>query len=915
MPFSARGPVIRFVTSVFLVLFLIALNPTAAAQEEIDIPYEKFVLDNGLTLIVHEDHKAPIVAVNVWYHVGSKNEKLGKTGFAHLFEHLMFNGSENYNDDYFQPMERVGATDLNGTTNNDRTNYFQNVPTSALDLALWMESDRMGHLMGAIDQGKLDEQRGVVQNEKRQRENQPYGQVFNLIAENTFPAGHPYSWNVIGSMDDLNAASLEDVGEWFKAYYGAGNAILSVAGDVDAQDVRQRVEKYFGDIPSGPPIARHAALIAKRQGSHRQTMHDRVPLAMITKVWNIPQWGTPEMDDLDLFSDVLTARLYKRLVYTDQIATRASASVYPREIAGQFLVQVSAKPGGDLATVEEVLQEELDKLIAKGPGRKELRRAQTQNYARFVRGIERIGGFGGTSDILAMSEVYGGSPGSYRESRARLRNATPKNLRKTAQAWLTDGDYTLEVHPFPQFTAADEGIDRSAFPETGEPPNASFPSLQRTTLPNGLEIILAERHAVPVVNFELIVSAGYATDYGQTLGTARLAMDMLLQGTKSTEALEIGGKSETLGASLGASASLDTANVSLSALKINLEKSLDLYVDVILNPAFGQEDFDRQKAQLVAQIQQQKSSPNAMGMRVIPALLFGGDHPYAGPIGGYGTEESVAQLTRDELIAFHSQWFNPNNAKLVVVGDATMEEIVPLIEQRFSSWDRKEVPRNVIPAVQLRDNATVYLMDRPGASQSVIFAAHIAPPKTDPNDIPIETMNRILGGSFTSRINMNLREDKHWSYGSRSSLVGTSGQRLFIVRAPVQTDKTKESIVEVNTELRGILGGQPITEEELTKSTQNQILRLAGSWETGSAVGRSISEMLRYGLPDTYYDTYADKVADLTVADLQAAAHQAIHPDNLVWVIVGDLEKIEAGVRELGFGPVYMIDADGNIAD
>ena len=311
---------------------------------EIDVPHQKFVLDNGLTLIVHEDHKAPIVAVNVWYHVGSKNERPGKTGFAHLFEHLMFNGSEHYDDDYFQPLERVGATDMNGTTNNDRTNYFQNVPSSALDLVLWMESDRMGHMIGAITQAKLDEQRGVVQNEKRQGENQPYGRARILIAENTYPAGHPYSWSVIGSMDDLQAASLDDVHQWFRDYYGAANVVLSIAGDVDTADVKARVEAFFGDIPSGPPVERQQVRIAKRSGTQRQRIEDNVPQARVYNVWNVPQWGSAPSDYLSLVAGILgsgkTSRLDKRLVYDDQIATESRRSC-PR---GSSAVSSSSRP-------------------------------------------------------------------------------------------------------------------------------------------------------------------------------------------------------------------------------------------------------------------------------------------------------------------------------------------------------------------------------------------------------------------------------------------------------------------------------------------------------------------------------------------------------------------------------------------
>src|SRR5258705_185207 len=353
----------------------------ASAPAPITIPYQRFVLKNGLTLLVHEDHKAPIVAVNIWYHVGSKNERPGRTGFAHLFEHLMFNGSEHFNDDYFQPFERIGATDQNGTTNNDRTNYFENVPTTALDVALWMESDRMGHLLGAIDTMKLNEQRGVVQNEKRQGENQPYGKVNMLMTEGTYPAGHPYSWSVIGSMQDLDAAKLDDVKEWFRTYYGPNNAVIVLAGDITPETARQKVEQFFGDIPATPPIAKQDVWIARRTGSHREVMQDRVPQGRIYKEWNIPQFGSADGDYLDLVTDVLaagkTSRLYKRLVYDEQIATDVAAYVDLREIGGQLVIRATAKPGGDLAPAERAIDEELARVIQSGPHASALRRGQT----------------------------------------------------------------------------------------------------------------------------------------------------------------------------------------------------------------------------------------------------------------------------------------------------------------------------------------------------------------------------------------------------------------------------------------------------------------------------------------------------------------------------------------------------------
>ena len=476
-------------------------RPAGSSQAIPEIKYEKFILPNGLTVLVHEDRKAPIVAVNVWYHVGSKNEKIGRTGFAHLFEHLMFNGSEHFNDDYFKPLEKVGATDLNGTTNFDRTNYFQNVPTSALDLVLFMESDRMGHLLGAIDQARLDEQRGVVQNEKRQGENQPYGKAFAFMAENTYPRGHPYSWSVIGSMEDLTAASLEDAREWFKTYYGPNNAVLVIAGDIDAATARQKVEKYFGAIPPSPPIAKQEKWIAKMTGSRRGAMQDRVPQARITKVWNVPEWGSAEADHLTLVANILasgkSSRLYKRLVYDDRIATDVQAFLSAREIGSQFLVQARPHPGGDLAAVERALDEELARFIREGPTPAELQRVKTQYRANFIRGAERIGGFGGKSDILATNMVYAGNPDHYRITLSRIASATAAQLRAAAQTWLSDGVYALEVHPFPQLQASGAPVDRSKLPEAGPSPESEFPTIATATLSNGLKVYLAERRGVP----------------------------------------------------------------------------------------------------------------------------------------------------------------------------------------------------------------------------------------------------------------------------------------------------------------------------------------------------------------------------------------------------------------------------------
>jgi zinc protease len=910
----------RILFLIFLMTFAISIYGQKKGKDmqlNIDIPYTKFVLDNGLTLIVHEDHKAPIVAVNVWYHVGSKNEKPGKTGFAHLFEHLMFNGSENFNDDYFQAMERIGATDLNGTTNEDRTNYFQNVPKSALDIALWMESDRMGHLLGAVTQAKLDEQRGVVQNEKRQGENQPYGKVWELISKGTYPAGHPYSWTVIGSMEDLNAATLEDVHEWFKTYYGPNNAVLVIAGDVNTQEVYEKVKKYFGDIPPGPPIAKHQVWVAKMTGTKRQIMQDRVPQARIYKVWNIPQWGTEELTYLDLVSDVLgsgkTSRMYKRLVYDEQICTSVQVYASPGEIGSQFMIVATAKPGVDLKKVEESLDDELNKFLKEGPTEKELERVKTEYEASFIRGIERIGGFGGKSDILAQNQVFGGSPDYYKKVLNWVRNATPKNLKDVANEWLSDGVYILEVHPYPELKAIPSDVERSKLPEPGPAPEIKFPDLQKAQLKNGLKIILAERHSIPVVNFNLVVDAGYAADQFALPGTSKLTMEMIDEGTKKRTALQISEELSLLGASLGSGSDLDVSYVSLSALKNKLDESLDIYADVILNPSFPEEDFKRLKAQTLAAIQREKVTPTSMALRVFPKILYGENHAYGNPMTGSGTEESVKKITREDLIKFHQTWFKPNNSTLVIVGDVTLDEILPKLEKLFDGWKPGNVPVKNISEVSHKENSVVYILDRPGSLQSLIFAGHIAPPSNDPDDIAIEMMNTIFGGAFTSRINMNLREDKHWSYGASSFLMGARGQRPFVVYASVQTDKTKESMIEIKKELEQIKTIKPPTEEELNKNKQNEILALPGTWETMRSVLGSIVTIVKYNLPDEYYQKYPQKLQQLNLDDVKRATDRVIQPDKLVWVIVGDRSKIEKGIRELGYGEIHFVDSDGNL--
>ncbi len=881
-----------------------------------NIPYTKFVLKNGLTVLVHEDHKAPIVAVNTWYHVGSKNEKLGKTGFAHLFEHLMFSGSDNFNHVYLPEMEKIGATNLNGTTNNDRTNYFENVPTSMLDYVLFAESDRMGHLLGVLDQKKLDLQRGVVQNEKRQGENQPYGVTEEILTENTYPVGHPYSWTVIGSMKDLDAASMSDVQEWFKTYYGPNNVTVVIAGDITPEVARQKVEKYYGEIPPGPPIAKQEIWIAKRTGTHRGWVQDRVPQARLYRVWNVPQYGSPEEVQLDLAAQILgrgkTSRLYKRLVYKDQIATTATASDDTSEIGGQFDFTLTANPGGDLSKVEKAANEELQNFLKNGPTASELQLAKTQILGNYARIVERIGGFGGKSDLLARCQTYTGNPDCYKVYLTGIKAATVASVKKAANDWLTDGDYILEVHPYPTDYKTADKLDRSKEPALGDAMSLKLPALEKATLSNGLKVVLAERHSAPVVNFSLMVDSGYSADPSSAPGTASFSQRMLEEGTPTRDSLKIGEELESLSANFNAGANLDYSLVSLNTLKSTMDKSLAIYADLILHPAFPQKEFDRLQKDRLATIKREKVTPQAMALRVVPALIYGKGHPYSVPFTGTGTEEAVSKMTRADLAKFHDTWFKPNNSTLLIVGDTTLAEIKPKLETLFASWKAGDVPKREIPQVEEPEKDVVYLVDRPGSGQSVIIGAQLAPPQNDPDALALQLVNDMFGGKFSSRINMNLREDKHWSYGVRAVIPSTRGQRPYISISPVQTDKTKESIVELVKEYNSIVGDKPITAAELKDEQDNSTLALPGTFETVLQLSGAYGNILQYGLPEDYYNTFTQKAMAVTDANANDIARKYIQPKHLVWVVVGDMSKVESGVRELNLGEVHRVDADGN---
>ena len=901
-----------FQASVINIMFIISIQASSLADLP-EIKYETFTLDNGLTVIVHEDKKVPMVAVNVWYHVGSKNEKLGKTGFAHLFEHLMFNGTENYNNEYFEPFEKIGSTDQNGTTNSDRTNYFQNVPTNALDLALWMESDRMGHLLGVVDQEKLDEQRGVVQNEKRQGENQPYGKAFTRISESAFPNGHPYSWSTIGSMDDLDAASLEDVQDWFKTYYGPNNAVLALAGDIDLETAKLKVAKYFGDIASGPPLVKPEKWIAKRSEEKREVMFDDVPQARIYKIWNVPERDTEAAAHFDLASSVLVggknSPLYKELVYEQQIATSVSSFYYDREIAGMFFIVADVVAGVDPATVETAMDDVMAEFTKRGPNPKLLKAEKTKILAGFIRGIQRIGGFGGKSDLLATCQTYTGDPGCYQKNAAYLDAVTPSKMKATFAKWIDDTPYVLTILPTDKYSVGETDLDRSSgVPYPTEKVEFQFPTLQTATLSNGAKVVLAQRTGVPLVEMNFQFNFGYAQENNDELGYTNFMMSMLNEGTKKYSSLEFDEVLDSLGSNLGFGSGLDTSVATLSSLKANLSQTLDLAKEALINPTFPEKEIERIKKETLAGIIQEENRPASIAYRNIGKLLYGEEHPYGKPLTGSGISETISSITRANIIDVHSRAINSAHLTFAVAGDIEMQELVNLLESKFGDWSaNSDSGLKTLTTVELPDNRTVYLIDKPNAQQSYIVAGQLLPPSATDEEIEIDYMNYAIGGSFTARLNMNLREDKSWSYGVRTRLGDAKGQRAMLVTAPVQTDKTSESMAEIVTEYADYLSTKPITQDELAKGKASKTLRLPGQFETLGALKGGVSGIVTYDRDLDYLDQLPALLDEPSLTQVQAKAQKYIKPNQWTWLIVGDLSKIEEPIRALNLGEVKVI--------
>lgn len=927
---------------------LLANAPTTQMPQIPELKFEKYVLANGLNVILHEDHSTPIVGTNVWYHVGSKDERPGRTGFAHLFEHMMFQGSKHYDKVYFGPLQRVGGQ-LNGSTAMDRTNYWETVPSNYLELALWMESDRMGFLLPAMTQEKLDNQRDVVKNERRQSyENRPYGLVHEVILAALYPPNHPYSWPTIGSMKDITRASREDIADFFRRYYHPANASLCIAGDFNPAEAKRLVAKYFGPLPAGPKVTHPEPSTPVLTEEKRIQMTDRVGLARVYIVWPTPRQLTQEDAALDILGHVLaggkTSRLYKALVREKQIAQDVQAYQDGQELTGEFAVVSTIRTGHTAAEVEAVIQEEIGRIQNEKPTGEEIDRAVNSFESHTIRSLESISGFGGRADRLNMYNILAGDPGYMVKDFARYGKVDAASVTAVAKKYLGPGRVVVEVVPGKEVTIAPDPLKpadaareemakkaelrgregegtrgggslaqslatdasesgRESLPHGSKEPKFQLPPIQRTRLSNGMEVLLVEKHELPLVNLHLLFSSGRAEDPADKPGLAEMTAAVWDEGTQKRTAEQIADELAGMGATLSVGADWDSTNVRLFTLKRHLAKALNVYVDVLRNPAFPQQELDRQRLAVLGRLTQVRNEPLALAPMAVNQLLYGAEHPYGHP--QLGNPAVLRQMSSDELKNFHAATYRPEQAGLIAVGDITMAELTAALEPSLGEWKSAagDLPEKKFPSVPPSKPTSLVLIDKPGAAQSVIEVALVGTMRKSPDYFPLSVMNAVFGGQFSSRLNLNLREQKGYTYGARSMFewrVREAGP--FVGSTSVQTAVTAAALTEFLKELDGMVGARPVEAKELDFCQKYITRGYMSSFETASQVATQLETLFTYKLPDDYFNTVVPNVEAVTTDDVMRVAKKYLALDRLSIVVVGDRKTIEPELRKLTVG-------------
>jgi zinc protease len=923
----------RFTSSAILLSALALAVPSAhAAQPATHAPaihYDRYKLPNGLEVLLHEDHKLPIVSVDIWYHVGPMKERAGRTGFAHLFEHMMFEGSKHVGEKaHIKVLEQSGATDINGTTDFDRTNYFETVPANQLETALWLESDRMGFLLDTLDRAKLTNQRDVVRNEKRQGEGRPYGIVDEEVFHQLFAKTHPYYANVIGSHADVEAARLNDVREFFTQYYAPNNATMAIAGDYDPATIKSLIEKYFGPIPTGPSVEVTPVSTPPITAERRIVVTDTVQLPKVILAWLAPPAFSPGDADADIAAHVLgsgkSSRMYRELVYKQQIAQ--SANCYDNNLAltSPFQCEFIARPGITPEKLEAEAEKIIDDFVAHGPTPEEVEWSRNKIETGLISGLQRLGGFGGVADQLNYYNQYTGDPGYLPKDLARYDAVTPGSVQKVAQATLgkdqrvvvygvpgkkvlddvprspedTDANVVVKPQHTPEFEAAQAW--RSTPPAPGPERPLVLPKPTVFTLANGLTVYLVERHELPIVAVSLQTLAGGAANPPDRPGLAGITAALLTEGTEKRTSEQIANEASLLGADLSSGSSTDSAGLSISLLSRHLTRGLDLLADSAEHPAFPAADLERVRQRRLTGLLQQQDSPVQMALRAGQLNLYGASNPYA--YDALGTADSLHAITRDEVTGFYAKQYGPRGSLLELTGDVTPAEARKLAEEAFGKWTSSAAPVAPPPAPAVPDRK-ILLVDKPGSPQTALVTFGVGMLRSSPDYPAATVMNTMLGGLFSSRINMNLREEHGYTYGASSFFRFYRGTGPFIAFAQVRTDVTAPATEQLFKELDGI-HTRPLTDAELRQAKNSIIRSLPGEFESAGGVNGQLSTLWLFGLPLDYYASLPAKIEAVTSADAQAAAAKYIRPENLLIVEVGDKSKIGQSLNDLKLGTV-----------
>ena len=907
----------------------------ASAETPPSIPYEKYRLANGLEVILSQDRTLPLVAVDIWYHVGAANEERGRTGFAHLFEHMMFTGSKHLARGVSEKLlEGVGGTDANATTSFDRTNYFDTVPSNQLELALWTHADRMGYLLDSLDQTALSNQQDVVRNERRQSfENRPYGIVDEALYHALFPPGHPYRPAIIGSHLDIQAAGLADVRDFFKRYYRPNNATLTLVGDFDIAAAKRLVQKYFGSFRRGPEVPKPAVVTPALTSEKRLTVTDRIELERLDLAWLTPPKFKPGDAELAIAGYILaggkSSRLFKKLVYELQVAQEVSAAQDPYALTSIFEIEAVARSGHTAAELQPLIDAELDRLAAEAPAAAEVESARNQIERALYQNLQKVGGMNGRADLLNMYNHYTSDPGYLPKDIERYARVTPADVQRVVRDHLRKdarlvvlavrGDKKLDPDPPAPKIASNPGTEsinaderwRNATPKAGPAPVPTLPAPSSFALANGLKVLYLQRPNLPIVSAQLVVDAGLAAGDPSLPGVSDFTAAMLEEGTTSRSSQQLSDELEHLGAGYAALTRRDTTSLEIDALARNFSDALALLADIAQHPTFPADEIERQRKSRLSTIAESREQARALADVALARALYGPAHPYGSS--AVGTEASVNRIGEADLRSLWQRYFRPDNAALIVVGAIDAASLKTLVEKQWGDWKpASAATANATAAKPMTATARVIIVDKPDSPQTELRIGRIGTVRTTPDFAALQVLNEAFGGAYTSRLNLDLREDKGYTYGVASRFNYGRMPAPFVIRTAVRSDVSAPAVKEVFSELKRVTAA-PLAEDELKRARGSLTQSLPGLFETNEATVGSFGDLFAYGLPLDYYRKLPAEFNAVRAPTLEALARRYLDPTGMVVIAVGDRKNLETTLQPLGLGPLEVWPITGTL--